>query len=88
MTPDVCFVAGPDDVADPSAAVPTNVSLGEIQVQTVNRLIARRAKKTVIGVPVADDSLLRILLDGALCNSNQPWKWRERSFPQHWGPIV
>jgi hypothetical protein len=43
--PDVCFVAGPDDVADPSAAVPTNVSLGEIQVQTVNRLIARSAKK-------------------------------------------
>lgn len=41
-------------------------------MQTVNRLIARRAKKTVIGVPVADDSLLGILLDGALCTQTNP----------------
>lgn len=88
MTPDVCFVAGPDHVADPSAVVPTNVALGEIQVQTVNRLIARRARKTVIGAPVADDSMLRILLEGALCSSSQPSKWREQSFPEYWGPIV
>lgn len=88
MTPDVCFVAGPDQVTDPSAVVPTNISLGEIQLQTVNRLIARRARKTVIGGPVADDSTLRILLEGALCSSGQPSKWREQSFPEYWGPIV
>lgn len=87
MTPGRCFVAGPDKVANTVAVVPKNCQLDDFQLQKVNERLARSARRSVIARPVQNDSTLRMLLEDTLGGSLATSGWRERLFPEFWGPI-
>ena len=87
MTPGRCFVAGPDKVDGAGAVVPRNCQLDDFQLRMVNERIARSARRSVIAKPVQNDSTLRILLEDTLGGSLATSGWRERLFPEFWGPI-
>jgi hypothetical protein len=87
MTPDRCFVAGPDKVDNAVAVVPRNCHLNDFRLRMVNERIARSARRSVIARPVENDSALRILLEDAFGGSLAISGWREQLFPKFWGPI-
>lgn len=87
MTPDKCFVVGPELVADATAVIPNTRHVDESQVQMVNERVAKAARKSVISRPVQDDSTLRILLRDSLAHPRATPDWRAQLFPEFWGPI-
>jgi hypothetical protein len=87
MTPSHCFVAGPDKVGKHNDIIPMNRNIDEIQLGTVNELIAQHARKSVIAKPTTDDSQLLILLDKALCETSSPSGWQTKLFPEFWGSL-
>lgn len=88
MTPHHCFVVGPNKVGTTNNLIPTTRKIDEGQLQTINGIIAERARKSVIGKSTIDDSQLLILLDKTLCTASTSSNWQTKLFPEFWGPIV
>lgn len=85
MTPFRCFVAGPNKEENPITVVPKNVELADSQLWTLNKHIAKTARRSVIAQPLSDDSSFRAILKTSLAMARS--FELESILPEFWGPI-
>ena len=86
MTPDYCFVAGPDGAETPRPVVPHVRAIDEHGLSQLNLQLAASSRRTVIARPQTDDSVLRALLASGMgrrtfrtCGSSDEFWGRIRS---------
>lgn len=88
LSPSQCFVAGPDRPPEARAAriVPSTRELTDRETAELNRRVARSARQSVIGPPVADDGSIRDLLHAALGDLDEASTDIEQSLLAYWKP--
>lgn len=88
LSPDRCFVAGPELAGELPQIVPDGVSVTDAQRAEVNRLVASFARKSVIAFPQTDDTTLREELERVLGQRWLALSHAKRFLPEHWGDLV
>ena len=88
LSPDRCFVAGPELAGELPQIVPDGRSVTDAQRADVNRLVASFARKSVIASPQSDDTALRKELEPVLGQRWLALSRAKRFLPEHWGDLV
>ena len=88
LSPDRCFVAGPELAGELPQIVPDGRSVTHAQRADVNRLVASFARKSVIASPQTDDTALREELEPVLGQRWLTLSRAKRFLPEHWGDLV
>jgi hypothetical protein len=85
LSPDRCFVAGPELAGELPQIVPDGRSVTDAERADVNRLMASFARKSVIASPQTDDTALREELEPVLGQRWLALRRAKRFLPEHWG---
>lgn len=82
MTPSKCFIAGPETCEIPDVPIPKTRTLNDTQLRAVNKLIARRCRKSAIGVTCRNDS---DLFEDSFGNETEFRKAMQPTEKEYWG---
>jgi hypothetical protein len=88
MSPDACFVAGPELLSGEPRIVPVQRPLDEHTTDSVNRRMASSARHSVIARPEQDDAVLRANLESCLGRTWLGLTKANRFLPEYWGDLV
>jgi len=88
MSPDACFVAGPEVLSGEPQIVPARRQLDDSATNEVNRRMAVSARHSVIARPEEDDAVLRGLLETCLGRRWVELKKGNRFLPEYWGDLA
>lgn len=88
MSPEACFVAGPELLSGKPDMVPARRQLDEQATNTVNRRMAISARHSVIARPELDDTALRGHLESRLGRRWLELTKSNRFLPEYWGDLA
>lgn len=87
MTPDRCFVAGPEEADTPANTFCIHETVTSVNLDALNAKLSSFARKSVIGTMTAEDAHLRAVLKSALSNCAPRYPWVNDLAPEFWGEL-